>query len=95
MSGWISDTLEANDYKYLKNIDFEKNLDKLNRCYNKLQRQLIHRDLHLGNFLFNNCEFSGYIDFDLSQKNIRIFDICYFLLRLLIDHKKNSEHIDK
>ena len=95
MSGWIRDTLEINDYKYLKKIDFDKSLNDLNECYNKLQRQLIHRDLHFGNLLFNNCEFSGYIDFDLSQKNIRIFDICYFLLGLLIDHEKSTEHIDK
>ena len=44
---------------------------------------MIHRDVHFGNFLFDHGEFSGYIDFDLSQKNIRIFDICYFLTGLL------------
>lgn len=27
--------------------------------------------------------FSGYIDFDLSQRNIRVFDLCYFLAGLL------------
>lgn len=51
--------------------------------YDMLPRQLIHRDVHFGNFLFDHGEFSGYIDFDLSQKNIRIFDICYFLTGLL------------
>lgn len=50
--------------------------------------QLIHRDVHFGNFLFSDGEFSGYIDFDLSQRNIRIFDICYFLLGLLSEEKK-------
>ena len=31
--------------------------------------QLIHRDVHFGNFLFDEGKFSGYIDFDLSQRN--------------------------
>lgn len=43
---------------------------------------LIHRDVHFGNFLFSEGKFSGYIDFDLSQRNIRLFDLCYFLLGL-------------
>ena len=33
-------------------------------------------------------KFSGYIDFDLSQRNIRIFDLCYFLLGLLSEEEK-------
>ena len=43
----------------------------------------MYRDIHFGNFLFAEGVFSGYIDFDLSQRNIRIFDICYFMLGLL------------
>lgn len=39
--------------------------------------------MHLGNFLFDQGTFSGYIDFDLSQRNIRVFDLCYFLAGLL------------
>lgn len=50
--------------------------------------QLIHRDVHFGNFLFLDGKFSGYIDFDLSQRNIRIFDLCYFLLSLLSEEEK-------
>ena len=56
---------------------------RLMDVYSDLPKRLIHRDVHLGNFLFEGSNFTGYIDFDLSQKNIRIFDICYFLLRLL------------
>ena len=48
---------------------------------------LIHRDVHLGNFLFEGGEFSGYIDFDLSQRNIRLFDLCYFMLGLLSEEE--------
>lgn len=48
---------------------------------------MIHRDIHFGNFLFADGAFSGYIDFDLSQRNIRIFDPCYFLLGLLCEEE--------
>lgn len=50
-----------------------------------VKRQLIHRDVHFGNFLFMDDKISGYIDFDLSQRNIRIFDLCYFLTGLLAE----------
>lgn len=33
---------------------------------------------------FQEGKFSKYMDFDLSQRNIRIFDLCYFMLGLLL-----------
>lgn len=95
MSGWIQDALKLNTYRYISKLDFETNLEELKRFYNQLPRQLIHRDIHYGNLLFNNGEFSGYIDFDLSQKNVRIFDICYFLIGLLANHDKHNDYIEK
>ena len=68
--------------------EYEKIVSQLEEVYDKLPVQLIHRDVHFGNFLFANGEFSGYIDFDLSQRNIRIFDLCYFLLGLLSEEAK-------
>lgn len=53
--------------------------------YRRLPRQLIHRDLHTDNMLFSGDEFAGFIDFDMSQINARIFDICYFGCTLLVD----------
>lgn len=45
--------------------------------YNSLPKQVIHRDINPSNMLFDNGDFKGYVDFDLSEVNIRIFDICY------------------
>lgn len=45
--------------------------------------------MHFGNFLFSQGDFSGYIDFDLSQRNIRIFDLCYFLAGLLAEERED------
>jgi Ser/Thr protein kinase RdoA (MazF antagonist) len=93
MTGWVDDTLKENQYRYITKIDYEESLKELQACYDRLPRQLIHRDMHYGNLLFQNGTFSGYIDFDLSQKNVRIFDICYFLIGLLIDHDKKKDDV--
>lgn len=51
--------------------------------YKKLPRQIIHRDIHGENLLFENGKLTGYVDFDLSQRNIRIFDPCYMATGIL------------
>lgn len=81
MNGWVAESLSRENW--LEEETFRRAVGNLQDGYDMLPRQLIHRDVHFGNFLFDKGEFSGYIDFDLSQKNIRIFDICYFLTGLL------------
>ena len=87
MKGWIKDTLEEDGWTHVSKSLFEDTLANLEKWYDGLPVQLIHRDVHFGNFLFEGECFSGYIDFDLSQKNIRIFDLCYFLLGLLCEEE--------
>lgn len=86
--GWIRDTLEKENWQWISQESFLKTLSALEEVYPMLPVQLIHRDVHFGNFLFHKGSFSGYIDFDLSQCNIRIFDICYFILGLLSEDSK-------
>lgn len=95
MTGWVNDNLKENQYRYCTEADFNASVKELQDCYDKLPRQLIHRDMHYGNILFYNSEFSGYVDFDLTQKNVRIFDICYMLIGLLIDHEKIEADVYK
>jgi hypothetical protein len=52
-------------------------------------RQLIHRDMHTSNMIFKDGEFS-YLDFDMSQRNVRIFDIAYLGCSQLIDNYKDE-----
>lgn len=89
MNGWVSRNLCKFKPEYLHQDDIKEAIFELTRVYNDLPKQLIHRDVHLGNFLFDNGDFSGYIDFDLSQSNIRIFDLCYFLLGILLEEDNN------
>ena len=88
MNGWIRKGLEDSGWKYVKKDEYETVVSRLAAVYDELPVQPIHRDIHFGNFLFSGGKFSGYIDFDLSQKNIRIFDLCYFLLGLLSEEEK-------
>ena len=88
MNGWVKKGFEDTGWKYVSKDEYEAIVAQLTNIYGSLPVQLIHRDVHFGNFLFEGGEFSGYIDFDLSQRNIRIFDLCYFLLGLLSEEEK-------
>ena len=85
LSGWVDE--EINTYIPKCNLD-EEELKRFNgirteinenfkALYFKLPRQIIHRDIHGENMIFQDNHLVGYIDFDLSQINARIFDVCY------------------
>lgn len=56
---------------------FKEYIDAFGAVFGKLPKQLIHRDPNPSNILFNDGEVSGFIDFDLSERNIRLWDPCY------------------
>lgn len=90
MKGWVQENLAANAWKIVDRETYARAVESLESMYDRLPKQLIHRDVHFGNFLFSEGDLSGYIDFDLSQRNIRIFDICYFLTGLLAEETKDA-----
>ena len=83
MNGWVKNSLTVHGWELTSEQEFTLAVNHLANVYEKLPKQLIHRDVHFGNFLFSHGEFSGYIDFDLSQRNMRVFDMAYFLAGLL------------
>lgn len=90
LQGWVREILQNSEWQLIAEGEYEKASSKLAIVYDDLPKQLIHRDVHFGNFLFFEGNLSGYIDFDLSQRNIRIFDICYFLAGLLAEETENA-----
>lgn len=90
MKGWIRENLANNEWQIVSEAEYTKAVEVLEKVYDHLPKQLIHRDVHFGNFLFYKETLSGYIDFDLSQRNIRIFDICYFLTGLLAEETEDT-----
>ncbi|MDE5669991.1 MAG: helix-turn-helix domain-containing protein [Eubacterium sp.] len=73
------------------NDDFIKNFSII---FDKLPIQIIHRDINPSNMIFDEGEFKGFIDFDLTEVNIRIFDICYCATAILSECFNNAD-IDK
>ena len=59
--------------------DYEETFDSL---YEKLPKQVIHRDPNPGNIILAEDKW-GFIDFELSEKNVRIFDPCYAATAIL------------
>ena len=51
-------------------------LDTFVALYPKLPRQIIHRDPNPGNIICSQNQW-GFIDFDLAERNARIYDPCY------------------
>ena len=51
-------------------------LDIFAALYPNLPRQIIHRDPNPGNIICNQDQW-GFIDFDLAERNVRIYDPCY------------------
>ncbi len=90
MKGWVRENLASDEWKILSEKEYWEAVGLLESIYDYLPKQLIHRDVHFGNFLFFEGSLSGYIDFDLSQRNIRIFDICYFLTGLLAEETDDA-----
>lgn len=73
----LSDKL-CNDYQ-----------DTFGKLYTNLPIQIIHRDPNPGNIICNNDKW-GFIDFELSEKNLRIYDPCYAATAILSE--SFSEH---
>ena len=50
----------------------------------ELPAQLIHRDAHPGNMLFEGDTLTGIVDFEMVTRGPRVFDICYCATSILI-----------
>ncbi|NLC68859.1 MAG: phosphotransferase [Clostridiaceae bacterium] len=61
----------------LGNSFFNNFTESFGKLYDKLPKQLIHRDPNPSNILFDGDAVSGFIDFDLSEINVRLWDACY------------------
>ncbi len=60
--------------------------------YQKLPYQTIHRDPNPSNILFEQEHVAGFIDFELSERNIRLFDPCYCATGLLSIAKTSQQY---
>lgn len=80
-------------------IDIPENIEKsysdlFGAVYDYLPKQIIHRDINPGNIILNDSQI-GFIDFELSERNIRIYDVCYAATAILSETVSDIEAFNK
>ncbi len=65
-------------------------MEAFGQLYDKLPKQIIHRDPNPGNILLSDGKW-GFLDFELSEKNVRIFDPCYAATAILSESFDESD----
>lgn len=66
-------------------------LDAFAALYEKLPRQIIHRDPNPSNIICTEGNW-GFIDFELSEQNVRIYDPCYAATAILSENFENLQN---
>ncbi|MDE7398216.1 MAG: helix-turn-helix domain-containing protein [Oscillospiraceae bacterium] len=74
---------------------FDEYINDFGSLFEKLPKQLIHRDPNPCNILFNGSEVIGFIDFELSERNIRLWDPCYCAIGILSEQRNVENAYDK
>ena len=59
-------------------------LEKFGELYNNLPKQIIHRNPHPSTIIVSQDKW-GFIDFELSERNLRIYDPCYAATAVLCE----------
>lgn len=70
--------------------------DVFDNVYSKLQKQIIHRDPNPSNIIVAEGKW-GFVDFELSERNVRVFDPCYAATAILSESFEigNEEKLQK
>jgi len=58
---------------------------ELGPLYDALPQQIIHRDAHTANMLFVGERLTGWLDFEMVRRGLRVFDICYCAGSMLVE----------
>lgn len=74
---------------------FEEYIRDFGALFEKLPKQLIHRDPNPCNILFCSGDVSGFTDFDLSERNVRLWDPCYCATGILSEQRNTANAYDK
>ena len=74
---------------------FEDYINNFSVLFDKLPKQLIHRDPNPSNILFDGGEVTGFIDFDMSERNVRLWDPCYCATGILSERRGIDDIYEK
>jgi Ser/Thr protein kinase RdoA (MazF antagonist) len=89
--GWaFKEVMNVHNNQQLESIHLSLEED-IKRIVTELPKQLIHRDTHVTNFVFEGERPTGVLDFEIAEVNVRIFDICYCSTSVLSEVFDNSD----
>lgn len=74
---------------------YEDYINNFSIIYNDLPRHIIHRDANPSNIMFYQGEVSGFLEFEISERNVRIFDPCYCATGILSEASEIEGDFDK
>ena len=76
---------------------YDDYISTFSRLSNDLPRQVIHRNICPSNFIMTDGKLTGFVDFELSERNIRLFDPCYCATGILSEsiNENNPEKLEK
>lgn len=80
----------------ISNSFFSEYKERFGTLYGLLPKQVIHRDPNPGNIILNGDAW-GFVDFELSERNVRIFDPCYAATAILSESfvEEDEEKLSK
>jgi Ser/Thr protein kinase RdoA (MazF antagonist)/AraC-like DNA-binding protein len=90
ITGWALPAVKARNERHgmgLTDDFFEDYITEFGAVFGKLPKQLIHRDPNPSNILFDGGEVSGFTSFDLSERNLRLWDPCYCATGILSEQR--------
>lgn len=73
---------------------YEEFLSVLSELYDGLPKQIVHRDLCPNNFIVRGETIVGITDFELAEKNIRVYEPCYAAVAILSENW-GDERVDQ
>lgn len=74
---------------------YEDYINSFSKIYQELPRQIIHRDPNPSNIIFENGKVNGFLDFEISEYNVRIFDPCYCATGILSEANNIDNRYEK
>jgi len=83
---------EVKKYITIPNSFYEDYLENFEKLYVCLPKHIIHRDPNPSNIIMEDGRLAGFIDFELSERNIRIFDPCYAATAILSESFAENDY---
>lgn len=83
---------EVKKYMIISNSFYEDCLENFKNLYVLLPKHIIHRNPNPSNIIMKDGKLAGFIDFELSERNIRIFDPCYAATAILSESFTENDH---